>query len=76
MKTDKYDRSNQIVQRICLAVFSVTALIAIIERIPIVIQLLPIVGIVCLIVSVIIYLYNMNQKEKEINNNETEERKE
>lgn len=66
---DSIDRKNNVVQKISLSVFLIVIVIAIFERIPIVIQLLPIIGIVCLLISVYYYLRSIKKEDNNDNEN-------
>lgn len=52
------EKSNKIVQFISLGIFLLVAIIGITERISIIIKLLPVIGVVCLLISVFFLFFN------------------
>jgi len=68
------EKSNKIVQFISLGIFLLVAIIGITERISIIIKLLPVIGVVCLLISVFFYFLTTRDKNNTKSTNEFSEK--
>lgn len=68
------EKSNKIVQSISLGIFLLVAIIGITERISIIIKLLPVIGVVCLLISVFFYFLTTRDKNNTKSTNEFSEK--
>jgi len=68
------EKSNKIVQSISLGIFLLVAIIGITERISIIIKLLPVIGVVCLLISVFFYFLTTRDKNNTESTNKFSEK--
>jgi predicted membrane channel-forming protein YqfA (hemolysin III family) len=68
------EKSNKIVQSISLGIFLLVAIIGITERISIIIKILPVIGVVCLLISVFFYFLTTRDKNNTESTNKFSEK--